>query len=90
MSILVAKLEALRDEDEIKKNADARSSIGTGDRSEKIRTYNVPQNRVTDHRIKESWHNIESIFQGNIDDIVETVRERAKSGTLGSLDEDDE
>ena len=87
MAILAAKLEQLRDEDELKKNADARSAIGTGDRSEKIRTYNTLQDRVTDHRIKESWHNIESIFQGNIDDIVETVKERAESGNLGAAEE---
>ena len=90
MSILAAKLEQLKDEDELKKNADARSQVGTGDRSEKIRTYNILQDRVTDHRIKESWHNIERIFQGGIDDIVGTIAERANSGDLGAADGEDE
>lgn len=88
MSILVAKLEQLKDEEESKKNADARSQIGTGDRSEKIRTYNTLQDRVTDHRIKESWHNIESIFQGDIGNILAILAERARSGKLGPAEVD--
>jgi peptide chain release factor 1 len=90
MSILVAKLEQLHDEEEMKKNADARSVIGTGDRSEKIRTYNVPQNRVTDHRIKESWHNIDKIFGGDIEAITTTIGARAESGEMGSGGGDDD
>ncbi len=87
MSILAAKLEQLNDEEEMRKNADARSAIGSGDRSEKIRTYNVPQNRVTDHRIKESWHNIDGIFGGDIDSMLTTITERAASGEMGNAED---
>jgi len=89
MSILSAKLEQLHAEEESKKNADARSSIGSGDRSEKIRTYNVPQNRVTDHRIKESWHNIDGIMGGDIGTMLDTISERATSGEMGTAEEEE-
>ena len=76
MSMLQAKLEVLHEEEEAKKHADERrSQIGTGDRSEKIRTYNTPQNRVTDHRIKESWHNIEGILGGDLDAVFDALQE---------------
>ncbi len=72
MTLLRSRLLAAKQEQEAKKTADTRrAQIGTADRSEKIRTYNFPQDRITDHRIKQSWHNIESVMNGNIDAIVE-------------------
>lgn len=77
LGILTAKLEEMKREEEEKKYSDnRREQIGTADRSEKIRTYNILQDRLTDHRIKESWHNIESIFAGNIDQIVESFEKK--------------
>jgi len=79
MEILVAKIDALREEEEaMKYSAERKSQVGTGDRSEKIRTYNFPQNRVTDHRIKENWHNIDAIMLGDIQDILDKVAEYAR------------
>lgn len=88
MSILGAKLEQLQEEQEAKKlSADRKSQIGTGDRSEKIRTYNFPQNRVTDHRIKTSIHDIEGFMAGNIDKMLEALK---NGETSTGPDEDDE
>lgn len=78
MSMLIAKLEAIHDEEESRKHADVRSKqIGTGDRSEKIRTYNFPQNRITDHRIKQSWHTVEATLAGDLGPIVEAMQAAA-------------
>ncbi len=80
MEVLLAKVEALQEEEAAQKHrAERKEQIGTGDRSEKIRTYNVLQDRVTDHRIKESWHNLPSIFSGNIDSIIEALQHAEES-----------
>ncbi len=83
MSILIAKLEQQKEDEEAAKySADRKSQIGTADRSEKIRTYNILQDRITDHRIKQSWHNIEKIMKGDIEPILEaTAKQIATSGT---------
>lgn len=71
--MLSARLSMLKEEEEFNKlSAEKKSQIGTRDRSEKIRTYNVLQDRVTDHRIKQTWHNIEGILAGNLDPIIRT------------------
>jgi len=76
MSILIAKLEAKKEEEESAKySADRKSQIGTADRSEKIRTYNILQDRITDHRIKQSWHNIEKIMEGGIETILDAMED---------------
>lgn len=81
MMILTAKLQQLKEEEEAKKYAGVRKDqIGTGDRSEKIRTYNFSQDRVTDHRIKKSWHNLPKILLGNIKEIIDSL-ESGEEGT---------
>lgn len=71
MNILRSRLLEKKKEEELKNASEARKSlIGTGDRSEKIRTYNFPQDRITDHRIHYSRSNINSAMDGNIEDII--------------------
>ncbi len=90
MAILSAKLESLHEEEEAKRHAaERKGQIGTGDRSEKIRTYNFLQDRVTDHRIKESWHNLPKIMLGGLDPIVESLQKAARDGGVGPAEDTD-
>ena len=75
LQMLQAKLDQLEAEREgTDFRGEKRSQVGTGDRSEKIRTYNFPQDRVTDHRIKESWHGLPKIMEGNLDPIFTALQ----------------
>ena len=58
-----------------------KSQVGTGDRSERIRTYNFPQNRITDHRIGLNLHNLEEVLEGNLGDLVSNLSEKLKTSS---------
>ncbi len=76
LSIIRARVFAERQEEAQKKlDAERRGKIGTGDRSEKIRTYNFPQDRVTDHRVGENYHNIPGIMNGDLDRIIDDLKQ---------------
>jgi peptide chain release factor 1 len=75
LQILTAKLQQREEAEEAKKySGDRKAQIGTADRSEKIRTYNFPQDRVTDHRIRQNFSNIETIMLGKIDKIIHALQ----------------
>jgi peptide chain release factor 1 len=74
LSLLRAKLFERQEAEKEKTIAGYRSPIGRGMRAEKIRTYNFPQDRLTDHRLKKSWGNLEAILEGNLDKILEVTK----------------
>ena len=77
MQVLRSRLLALEEEKRQKELAtDRKTQVGSGDRSEKIRTYNFPQDRVTDHRVQTNWHNINGIIDGEIDDLIKELKEK--------------
>jgi len=77
IQVLRSRLLQKYEQDQHDREAKERKEqVGTGDRSEKIRTYNFPQDRITDHRIKKSWSNIAPILDGDIDDIIKALEEK--------------
>ena len=84
MRVLRSRLLDIAERERQAKIADhRRSQVGTGERSEKIRTYNFPQSRITDHRLNESFHNMEVILDGGLDDILAQLVRQAESQALG-------
>ncbi len=75
MDILRSKLYQIREKERLAQLSSDRAAVGRGMRSEKIRTYNFPQNRVTDHRIKKSFKNLDRVLQGDLGSIVELLQE---------------
>ncbi len=77
LEILRSRLLAKEEEERIsKESAQRKDQVGAGDRSDKIRTYNYPQDRITDHRISQSWHNINQILEGDLDIIINPLKEK--------------
>ena len=86
--LLRSKLYELELEKQHSAEAEARrSQIGTGDRSEKIRTYNFPQGRVTDHRIKLTLHKLDSIMNGDLDEVIDSLIAADQAAKLASMNE---
>ena len=91
LSILRARLFELEEAKRRSElDADRRSQVGTGERSEKIRTYNYPQNRVTDHRIGLSNYNLPAVMDGGIDEFMEELSTREEADRLAASGFDDE
>jgi peptide chain release factor 1 len=83
MRVLRARLkDRMEKEQEAKLSATRRKQIGSGDRSDKIRTYNFPQNRVTDHRVGLTLYNLQNILEGDLDTLIERLSEEAIQSTI--------
>jgi peptide chain release factor 1 len=84
LEMLRGQLWEIQEEARVTAEGNARSAIGRAQRAEKIRTYNYPQNRVTDHRIGRSWYNLESIMEGNLKDVLLEVKHSLESGEVSA------
>jgi peptide chain release factor 1 len=86
MAVLRARLYDIEQQKQIKNTTEQRrSQIGTGERSEKIRTYNYPQDRITDHIIGLTVHNLTDVMDGNLDEIIDELRKSERDKQLGDL-----
>ncbi len=86
MSLLKAKMLAEVQEKQVSEQAEQRKlQVGSGDRSERIRTYNFPQGRITDHRIGLTLYKLDEILAGDIDPLVEPLRQESQAEALAEL-----
>ncbi len=86
MTILRSRVLEIREAEAAKAlGADRKAQVGTGDRSEKIRTYNFPQDRLTDHRIGKNWSNLEQVMEGNLDKVVQALGDADRALKLAAL-----
>ena len=87
MNLLQSKLMEQANNEQIEKqDSERKNMVGSGDRAEKIRTYNFPQNRITDHRIEFSIHSLEAFLDGDMDEMVETLIEENQARLLSKLE----
>lgn len=88
MSLLQSKILSQQREEQQKQQSDARRSlVGSGDRSERIRTYNFPQGRVTDHRINLTLYKLPEIIEGNLEEVVDSLRQEYQADQLAALND---
>ena len=87
LTLLGAKLKAMAEEELTQEQAEKRKNmVGSGDRSEKIRTYNFPQSRITDHRIEFSVHNLDGFLDGEMEIMISTLLEENQARLLSNLE----
>jgi peptide chain release factor 1 len=88
MSLLAARLQSAQLEVSEKERADERKSlVGSGDRSERIRTYNFPQGRVTDHRINLTLYKLNEVIAGDLDEVIQPLVNEYQADQLAALAE---
>jgi len=80
-------LDAMQQEHDAQMAAERKSQVGSGDRSERIRTYNFPQGRCTDHRIGLTLYKLEAIMQGDFDELIEALRTHYQSEQLANQEQ---